>query len=493
MTARAFWESRAEAHPDRVALIADGMTLTYGELDSSVNRVANALRAEGVRGGTVVAALLPSSAELLRLQLALAKLGAVTVPLIAGSTVQEATYVIGHSGAELMITDEEGAAVASSAPRMLVGPLVGDDDRPPPESGIGPFSPHAIMYTSGSTGRPKGVVQPSSSLAAAGRALAQTLLLEATDNVLCALPLFHTAATHMAFGSAVGCGGRLTLLTRFSRETFWPVARESRATASYLFPAQMAILMTNPPSSDDADNPIKVCFSHVRNQEFCDRFGVDVCPGWAMTETCGMGTLTRPGRPAPGIGRPYPEDGEVSVRDEHWCEVADGVQGEIWFRHRSVMLGYHRDEENTTKSLREGWVGSGDLGRIDEAGALHYTGRLKHMIKRSGENIAGEEVEFTLMAHPTVEEAVVFAVPDAIRTEEVFAVVCVRRPVDPAELVSWCRGNLSRWKAPRYIELRVNTLPRLANGKVDRAAVIAEARIDDAWQEPGARKPLVSG
>jgi carnitine-CoA ligase len=472
-TVRAFWESRVQRDPEAIAVSASEGDWTYAAFDASVNECANGLAELGAERGTVVAVLLPTSAGFLRLQLAVAKLGAVLVPLIAGSTAAELAYVGAHAETELLLTDATGVELAKTAglqQRLGVhSELPHGSADPPPESGAEPMDPMAIMYTSGSTGKPKGVLQPGASLATTGAALRDAFGLGPKDSVLCSLPLFHTAATHMAFGSALAAGGRLTLIDRFSRDEFWPRARRSGATVTYLFPAQIAILMTAPARDDDADNQIRVCFSHVRNQPFCERFGIDVCPGWAMTETCGMGTVTRPGTGDPGPGRigvVYPEEAEVAVRD-----------GEIWFRHPHAMTGYHRNPEATAAACQDGWVASGDRGAIDADGVLRFEGRLKNMIKRSGENIAGEEVEFTLMEHPAVEEAVCFAVPDEIRTEEVYAIVCVREghEVAAAELADWCRERLSAFKVPRYLELRQGSFARLANGKTNRAEVIAGA------------------
>ncbi len=510
LTADRFWEDAVRRHPSAPAILSDGRAWTYAEFDAWVNQLANGLHEHGAGAGTALAVLLPNSVRLLRIQLAAVKLGAVSIPMIAGSTAEEVGYVLEHSGAELLITDARGWETAREAggPGRL-GTFIDGPAEPgtwalselerevtaPPDPGIGPLSPMAIMYTSGSTGKPKGVVQPSASLATTGRALVDAMELGAQDNVLCTLPLFHTAATHMAFASAVAAGGSLTLVDRFSREGFWPVARSSGATASYLFPAQIAILLSAPASSGDRDHSLRVCFSHVRNQRFCDRFGVDVRPGWAMTETCGMGTLTRSfsGDPElPRIGIPYPPDAEVRVVDEHAEPVPIGTRGEIEFRHPHVMLAYHRDREQTEKTLRQGWVASGDLGSLDAEGVLSFHGRLKNVIKRSGENISGEEVELALAAHPAVEEALVFAVPDPIRTEEAYAAVCVRggQRLEPLELHEWCSARLSAWKVPRYLALSHEPHPRLANGKTDRGSVRAAADPARAWQEtpaPGGR------
>jgi crotonobetaine/carnitine-CoA ligase len=473
LTVRQLWDSQVQRAPEAPAVSAQEGDWTYGEFDTWVNQCANGLAGLGARRGTVIAVLLPTSARFLRLQLAVAKLGAILVPLIAGSTAAELGYVFAHAGIEMLLTDAAGAEVAQTAGFALSlgvhAALPEGSVDAPPESGVRPMDPMSIMYTSGSTGRPKGVVQPGASLATTGAGLRDVFAMGPQDGVLCSLPLFHTAATHMAFGSALASGSTLTLIDRFSRSGFWERARSSGATITYLFPSQMAILLTAEPSEDDRAHRLRVCFAHVRNQPFCERFGIDVCPGWAMTETCGMGTVTRPGTGDPGAGRiglPYPDDAEVAVRD-----------GEIWFRHPHAMTAYHRDPEATAAACRDGWVASGDRGAIDPDGALRFEGRLKNMIKRLGENIAGEEVEFALMEHPAIEEAVVFAVPDEIRTEEVYAIVCVRpdHEVTPDELRSWCAGRLAAFKVPRFLELRRGSFARLPNGKTDRAAVIAEA------------------
>ena len=472
-TVRQFWEAQVERSPTAVAVSTEEGDWTYAEFDAWVNRCANGLSEIGVVTGTLVAVLLPTSASFLRLQLAIAKLGAVIVPLIPGSTAAELTYIIDHARAEVLLTDAAGIELARDgriAPALGVHAELPDaSPEPPDESGVGPMDPMAIMYTSGTTGKPKGVVQPGASLATTGAGLRDALGMRTHDGVICALPLFHTAATHMAFGSALAAGSTLTLLDNFSRSTFWGRARDCGATVTYMFPAQMAILMTAEPTPQDRAHRIRVCFSHVRNQPFCDRFGIDVCPGWAMTETCGMGTVTRPGTGDPGAGRigfVYPEDAEVRVRD-----------GQIWFRHPHAMTAYHRDGAATATTCQDGWVASGDRGSLEPDGALRFEGRLKNMIKRSGENIAGEEVEFNLMEHPAVEECVVFAVPDAIRTEEVYAIVCVRpgHEVAPEQLWGWCRERLAAFKVPRFLELRGDSFPRLPNGKTNRAAVIAAA------------------
>jgi acyl-CoA synthetase (AMP-forming)/AMP-acid ligase II len=513
-TVKSFWERRVDARRDAPFLIDGERTSTYGEFDLFVNRLAHGLRSEGISAGSRVALLVPNDARLLRLELALQKLGAVMVPMIAGATHGEITYVLRHCRPSHLFTDAHGwetitaggglgvehpirAYVYGGAPGATdAEALAADRQERPADPGIGPLDPMSIMYTSGSTGRPKGVVQPGVGFVSAGHAIADRLDADQTDNFFCALPLFHTAATHMMLAPAIAAGARFTLISRFSRDRFWDQVRGSGGTISLLMPAQLSILMTAPPRPTDRDHTMRTIFTHIRPDAFVKRFGVDVCTTWAMTETSGMGMLTAPGRsayPAKLIGRPMPDDAEVKVIGTDGQPVASGGLGELCFRHPHVMTGYLNDHENTRRTLVDGWVHSGDLCAMDERGDVYFHGRLKHVIKRAGENIAGEEVEFTIMGHPGVEECVVCGVEDPIYTEEVHATVVVREghEVSEDEVAQWCAERLSSWKIPRYIRLQSESFPKLANGKTNRRAIVENADPSLAWDRARRRERVL--
>jgi crotonobetaine/carnitine-CoA ligase len=157
-------------------------------------------------------------------------------------------------------------------------------------------------------------------------------------------------------------------------------------------------------------------------------------------------------------------------------------------RHPHVFRGYYRDRESTARTLRDGWLYTGDVGSLDAQGRVYFHGRIKNVIKRAGENIAGEELEVAIMEHPAVEECVVCSVPDPIRTEEVHATVAVRsgQAVTERDIAEWCASRLADWKIPRYIRLVDAQLPKLANGKTDRISLRSLIRIDDAWDRSSA-------
>jgi crotonobetaine/carnitine-CoA ligase len=510
VTVRTFWEQRVDTNPGAPFLVYGEQRFSYGEFDASVNRLANGLLAQGVGQGDKVAILLPSDIRLLRLELAIQKVGAVMVPMIPTLTHGEITYVLRHCEPSVLVTDSRGHGVIadggglridhpmrvfsfggahqevdSAAQPVDAAVLESDDAGRPPAVSIAAADPMAIMYTSGSTGKPKGVVQPSAGFAAAGRAIADRLGATGADNFFSCLPLFHAAATHMLLAPAIAVGARFTLEPTFSRSAFWGSVNRSGGTITLMMPAQLSILMTAPARAEDRAHCLRIVFSHIRPEDFCERFGVEVCTTWAMTETCGLGTLTAPheGDLAPKlIGGPMGA-AEIKIVDGEGQPVAVGELGELCFRHPDVMREYYNDPENTARTLRDGWVHSGDLCAMDERGRAYFHGRIKHIIKRAGENIAGEEVEFAIAAHPAVEECITSGVEDPVYTEEVHATVRVGEGHDLSEqgIVEWCSGRLADWKIPRYITLADAELPKLANGKTDRQTINRNLDLSRAW------------
>ena len=150
------------------------------------------------------------------------------------------------------------------------------------------------------------------------------------------------------------------------------------------------------------------------------------------------------------------------------------------------MTGYFRDPSNTADGLQDGWVHTGDLASLDEDGNLYFHGRLKNVIKRAGENSAGEELETVIMEHPAVEQCLVTGVPDPIYTEEVYAAIVVREgmSISETEVGDWCAGHLSKWKIPRYVHLQDEPFPALQNGKIDRVAALGRVDASTSWDRP---------
>ncbi len=520
-TGREFWRQRVRQTADREFLRFEGRSWTFGEFDLEQRRLAGGLAALGITRGTRVAVGLSNRPETALLQLALQELGAVGIPLLPGLTFGELGFPIDHSEATVLVVDDPVARElltrldGHSSIRQVI---VTNDVDPPhglpverleelatatplefrPLEGLDARSLAAVLYTSGSTGRPKGVMIGAGSFARVGPAFAERYGITAADNYFLPLPLAHAAGALTALGIAVYTGCPLTLVDRFSPSTFWSQVHANGATVAVLFPAQLNLLLeTDDGTPAPGEASLRLVITHAYLRRFRHRYDVQLATVWGMTETGAICAGSEPGYEGE-LGENYVgtamRDAEVGSFDEGFTRLPPGEPGELCLRHPNVMIGYLKDPEETAKTLVDGWVRSGDRGVIDEHGRVFFVGRYKNMIKRSGENVSAEEVELVLAEHPAVSECAVFAVPDRIRAEEVAAVVSTRpgATVDPTVLRAHCSSSLVRWKLPRYLLLRDEPLPRLANGKIDRVALVEAFDVAAAWDADGTGRGQVT-
>jgi crotonobetaine/carnitine-CoA ligase len=506
-TGRGLWHARVAQTPDRDFLIDGARNWTFAEADESIRRLAGGLAATGITPGMRVLVALGNHAEAFFVHGALRELGAVVVPLVPGLTFAELAFQIGHSKAPVLIFGSPSAAAL--APRLheltslkitvdevaLAGLLSHDPlplDQAPP---LDEDSPWAIFYTSGSTGRPKGVVLPAGAFVSAGKGFSERFGFTGDDTYLVATPMSHAVGGLTGPSMAIRHGGRLAIVDRFSPSRFWADVNATRSTVSILFPAQLNLVLevARPvPGAEPSPTPLRLAITHTPNPVFERCFGTKVEVCWGMTETGAASVGSVPGdereRDDGYVGMPM--DGvELAIMDDDARPVLPGAEAEICLRHRHSMLGYLDDVDATDRVLIDGWVHSGDLGRLDAHGGLIFRGRIKNMIKRAGENISPEEIEFALDRHPAVAESLVVGVPDALRTEEAVAIVVPSdgRALDPEQLTTFVANELARWKAPRYIAIRPEGLPRLANGKIDRTTIVRQLDLDACWDRERTR------
>ena len=492
-----------------VVLGENGTTMSYGELDDRATRLANALAAHGIGDGERVAIFMENGLEYLVAYHGVGRASAIFVPIVTQSKLPEVEYFVGHSEPAVLIADAErwaliAEAVASGAPAfasLRVIWLVGDelpstsvrfDDivasaattpvarRPLPEHAV------AFMYTSGSTGRPKAVIHSHYTAIAQAEAVCERMAYSADDRLMTVFPLFHGNALVWSALAAVWCGAQVIIHRRFSASGFWASAESHGATEVNLLLGAINMLLAQPPRDNDADNPIRVVLANVTEpiyEAFTQRFKVDIVSTWALAEGP-LGTMTAPqhGYRAGEIGWPMGTNNEVRVVDDNDEAVADGVPGELVQRNRAMMLGYYKNEQETARVLRGGWVHSGDLGYREENGLFYFVGRVKNVVRRAGENVSAEEVEECLQNHPAVEEAAVIAVPDDMRGEEVkaYLVLCPGNTLSAPAAVAWCAERLSDFKIPRYVEFLAE-LPRTGPLKIDRAALTARENPTACW------------
>ncbi|WP_049574256.1 acyl-CoA synthetase [Nonomuraea sp. SBT364] len=481
----------AARFPGKTAIVFGDLRQSYADLDRAVNRTANALAARGVGKGDRFALFSHNHHAFVVAYFALARLGAISVPINFMLGPDEVAYILEHSGATGMLVEEALAPVAARAAgdsvtvRGVIGRAGGwepfeewmahgDDAEPAAE--IGDDDPIQLMYTSGTESRPKGAALSSRSLIAQYVTCVIDGEMSAGDVEVHALPLYHCAQLHCFLTPGVYLGATNIVLPGADPAAILAAIETERATKLFCPPTVWIALLRHP-DFDRRDlsslrkgyygasiMPVEVL------KEIAARLpGVRLFNFYGQTEMAPVATILGPdeqltrlgsaGRPALNVEtRIVGDDGEP---------VPPGVVGEIVHRSPHAMLGYWNDPDKTAEAFRGGWFHSGDLGVMDADGYLSVVDRKKDMIKSGGENVASREVEEAIYQHPAVAEAAVFGMPDERWIEAVTAAVVLRdgASLTSAELVTFLRERLAPFKTPKRVEF-VAALPKNASGKV---------------------------
>jgi fatty-acyl-CoA synthase len=503
---------RRHAHlqPAHPALRGPGGTITYAELDQRADRAASALAAAGVGPGDRVALLQSNRIEFVEAMAGIHRLGAIAVPMNFRLVAAEVAYILGDSGARVVIADTERAAIAAAA-AVTVGTgsvrvfVVGEDEagaggetwaaaldraaaRTPPLTAAtvaawAPTAPAVLTYTSGTTGRPKGAVLTYLNLLMVTISNLQTGLNDGDDTVVLASPpLFHIAGVCLVLptlflGQTVVLGSGAT----FDPAATLDLVEAEGVTSLFLVPTQWQAVCRQP-DLDRRHLPIRVmswgaspalpstlramtaAFPGVPNIAF---FGQTEMTG----TTCALGGDDAE-RKFGSVGHPL-SFVDARVVDEEMNDVTAGVVGEIVYRGPTTMAGYWNNPGATADALRGGWFHSGDLVRRDDEGFTYVVDRTKDMIISGGENIYSSEVEQAIDGHPKVREVAVVGVRHPRWVETPLAVIAPTDPDDPptaAEINSWLSGRLAAYKRPGALRV-VDALPRNASGKVLKTAL----------------------
>jgi o-succinylbenzoate---CoA ligase len=405
---------RARTHADRPAIVAGGRTVSYRELDLGAALAARRLAALGVGEGDRVAVALPPGIEFAELLHAVPRLGATLVPLN---------------------TREADPPLAGA--RVVIGePLGGGEADVPLRSEVDPDAVWVVMHTSGTTAAPKPVELTYGNFAASAAASAENLGVEPDDRWLCAMPLFHVGGLSI-LTRAAAYGTCAVVHERFDAQAMRASLESGEATLVSVVATMLRRLREVGLSRAPALRAALVGGGPVPRDllDWASSIGVRAIETYGMTETCSQ--IATP-HLLPGVEVRTADDGELLVRG---AMVAQGA-----------LAG-------------DGWLHTGDRGRVDEDGRLHVEGRIKDVIVSGGENVAAPEVEEALVAHPLVEDAAVVGRPDPEWGEAVVAYVVARDGVSDAELDAHCRTRLAGYKVPRAFE-RVEDLPRTASGKL---------------------------
>ena len=483
----------ADRYPDRIALSTADEEISFGELLVRTQRCAGALRRLGVGRSDVVGVLLHNCADMVELLLGCAHVGAIFMPLNWRLAGPELAYIAGHAGAKLLVSEpelrdlfddlrEQGGdriwatlGEADDRWQSLDDARAAADPVPEPEPVDGD-DVMRLMYTSGTTSRPKGVMITYANLywKCAGQIV--ELEMSRRDIGLACGPLYHVGALDMVTTNLLYVGGRTHILRRFDVDDVLDAIERHKITLTWFAPAMVnAVIAAEDLGERDLDSVrliqdggekmplplIKKVLEAFPNAWFSDAYG--------LTETVSGDTYLDKGKMVDklgSVGKPILHT-QVRIVDEDDNPVPAGEIGEVVVRGPKVCKGYWKDDEATAKTLRGGWLHTGDLGRLDEDGYLFIVDRLKDMIISGGENIASSEVERVVYEHEAVVEAAVVGSPHERWGEVPVAYVVVKEgaSVDEEELDAHCRERLAKYKTPKGFRF-IDKLPRNPSGKV---------------------------
>jgi len=462
----------------RPALISSADRMTYRDLERAACALGNHLQSLGLGKGDKIAIMLPNIPEFVIAYFGVQKIGGVAVTLHTQSTSHELLYLLGNSESNCLITQGELAKrfedIRGRLPlcRHLI--TTGAEGQPSPFRDIiekGPFTidipeladddPAAMVYTSGLTGKPHGAVLTHRNLYTQSELLRTIVNSDENDVGLAVIPLFHTFGAVANMISPIRIGAAVILMERFTLDGIFSAIEKEKVTYIAAVPRLFLGMFFHDKAEGYSLASLKVCITGGAAMPvdfiplFEGKFGVKIMEGYGLTEAspvCSFSRLNMPQKPG-SIGIPIPRV-EAKIVDDEGNELPRGEIGELVIKGENVMKGYYKEEAATARVLKDGWLFTGDLARMDEEGYIFITGRKKRMIITSGFNVYPKEIEDVINLHPAVQKSLVTGKEDLLRGEIVRAIV-VKKPgaqVEERELLKHCRAYLSSYKSPREIE-----------------------------------------
>jgi fatty-acyl-CoA synthase len=485
--------------PAKTGLVCGATSWTFAQFDAVVDRVAAGLAQHGVGYQSRVAVLARNSHAFAALRFALARLGAVLVPINFMLKADEVAYILRHAKATMLATDSGLADLARAAAKLdtqvtdfiwlpsedPTSPVAGmvSFDELAAAAGAPPDTPELkstdlaqIVYTSGTESSPKGAMLTHDAIIWQYASCAIDASIQESDVLLHALPLYHCAQLDVFLGPAIYVGATGVVTAKPTPDNLLPLVAKHRIT-SFFAPPTVWIALLRSPLFDETDlsslrkgyygasiMPVEVLKELARrlpDVRFWNLYG--------QTEIAPLATLLHPEdqlRKPGSCGRPC-INVETRVVDDDMNDVKPGEVGEIVHRSPHLMLGYYNDEEKTKAAFHGGWFHSGDLATVDVEGYITVVDRKKDMIKSGGENVASREVEEMIYRMPQVSEVAVIGVPDAKWVEAVCAVIVVKQGQQLAEgeVIEFCNTNMAGFKSPKRVVF-TEALPKNPSGKL---------------------------
>jgi len=482
---------RAQLSNSKIALVCKDRILTYSQLNSRINRLANGLTHLGVQKGTRVAVFLTNGTEILEIMFACAKIGAIFVPINFRLSVDEVEYILKESGAAIFIYHKEYGQLASEVckrsailHRLCVGDELVKDisyevfltqhDDTEPAIDIDGEEVHMIMYTSGTTGRPKGAMLTHANTF---WNIIQILIAQPildTDTTLTVAPMFHSGAMTILTLTLLYKGGTVYIANKFDPVQVLQTIEQKKITCMFMVPA-MWLAVTQVSEFDTYTlRSLRISISAAAPCpttviQLLQRKGVSLIQAFGLSEVAPVAILSSEdsGCKIGSVGKPafYVD---IRLVDKSGQDVLVEEVGELLVRGPNVMKGYWTKPQQTNLVLQNGWFSTGDCLWQDRDGYLYVAGRKRDVIITGGENVYPVEVEQVLYRHFNIKDVAVVGVPDEKWGEVIKAVIVLKDPeqqLDIEGIKAFCEGKLARYKMPKRIEV-VPVLPRNSAGKV---------------------------
>jgi fatty-acyl-CoA synthase len=488
----------AQRDPNRMALICGEVRWTFAEMEAICNRLARGLLGLGLRKGDRLAVLSRNSHAFVALRFAMARIGAILVPVNFMLNPDEINFILVNSGARLLAAGSDlvetarAAAAKGSAVEKLVW-LPGEDPAAQPagmttfddlldgdastlETSVDARDSAQIIYTSGTESLPKGAILSHEAVMWQYVSCIIDGGMAAGDNVLHALPLYHCAQLDVFLGPAIYLGASGVITAKPVADNILALIEKHKITA-FFAPPTIWIAMLRSPAFDRTDlsslqkgyygasiMPVEVLLELQRrlpNVKFWNFYG--------QTEIAPLATVLKPEdqlRKAGSAGKPT-LNVETRVVNVDMNDVAVGEVGEIVHRSPHLLSGYYNDPVKTAAAFNGGWFHSGDLATVDAEGYITVVDRVKDMIKTGGENVASREVEEVIYRLPAVSEVAVIGLPDPRWIEAVTAIVVIKsgQALEQAAVIKHCAGAMAHFKVPKRV-IFIDTLPKNPSGKL---------------------------
>ncbi len=491
-------EAAFERRGDYESLLFEGRWYRSGELFDRAAALATGLRQLGLAPGDRVAVTMVNCPEVGIVYQAVWRAGLVATPAMFLLPADDLRHLLSDSGARAVVTtadllDKVQLAVSGIDPEPFVictdrvaDGVIGlpELEAAPPDAIVpragGDLA--ALLYTGGTTGQAKGVMLSHEALHYVGSAAYASSHVDGIDRSLATLPLSHAYGLLVTVAGFHSVARDVAVLLRwFAPAGFLSAVQDHGLQQTAVVPSMLQALLAQPLERYDLSTLQQVTsgaspLPPETEREFVRRVpSASIRQGYGLTESAALVSSSPVGRVRAGsVGVPVPGC-EVEIRDERGRALAAGEAGEICVRSPGLMLGYWNAPETTARAIRDGWLYTGDVGRLDEDGYLYVVDRIKDLIIRGGFNVYPRDVEDALLEHPDISMAAVVGAASATHGEEVVAFVSLRAgaEVTPEQLVTWARERIGGYRYPRRIDV-VDAIPLTAVGKVDRKALRAK-------------------